>query len=232
MIVLDLIPGHRIHNGGRIRFGPDGKLYITTGDAGQPQLAQDLQSLAGKILRANADGSVPADNPFPRSLVYSFGHRNPQGLTWHPLTKDLYATEHGPSGHDEINLIKAGANYGWPIVVGRGNNQEFTDPIYETGQSTWAPSGVTFYKAPSVSRWNLSLFVATLRGKHIRVILDPMQPGLVNSTNVLFSDYFGRIRDVAQGPDGYLYLATSNRDGRGNARVEDDRILRNTIVPE
>lgn len=237
-ILMDHIPGNTIHNGGRIKFGPDGKLYITTGDAGRGELAQDIESLAGKILRINPDGSTPSDNPFPSSPVYTLGHRNPQGLAWHPTTKALYATEHGPSGeggrvaHDEVNFLKAGTNYGWPPVVGRGNNPRFVDPIYETGEDTWAPSGATFYNGSRYPQWSMRLFIATLRGQHVRMVTLPaLNFTSVVSTRALYQGVFGRIRDMVQGPDGYLYFATSNRDGRGTPEPSDDRILRITAIP-
>jgi len=232
-VLIDQIPAYRIHNGGRIGFGPDGRLYVATGDVGQGELAQNLSSLAGRILRINPNGSIPSNNPFPYSPVYSYGHRNPQGLAWHPLTGVLYATEHGPSGergffaHDEVNLIEAGRNYGWPLVVGRGNDARFADPIYETGQATWAPSGAVFYNGSLYPQMTLRLLVATLRGQHLRMVsLSPPEYANVESTVALYQGEFGRLRDIAQGPDGFLYFATSNRDGRGQPGSDDDRILR------
>lgn len=169
-VILDRIPGASIHDGGRIKFGPEGKLYITTGDAANPSLAQDLNSLAGKILRINSDGSIPEDNPFPGSPIYSYGHRNPQGLAWHPLTKELFSTEHGPSGappnccHDEVNIIEPGKNYGWPIVFGMARDPRFVDPILESGLDTWAPSGAFFYSGNELPEsWKDNLFFTALR---------------------------------------------------------------------
>ena len=150
--IIDQIPGARNHNGGRIKFGPDGKLYVGTGEAGRRELAQDLNSLGGKILRINPDGSIPEDNPFPNSPIFTLGHRNPQGLDWHPESMRLYSAEHGPSGeggqfaHDEINIIEAKNNYGWPQQVGKDGNDSFTEPIVDTGSETWAPSGIAFYR--------------------------------------------------------------------------------------
>lgn len=233
-VFLDKIPAGNIHDGGRIKFGSNGKLYVTTGETGNGELAQDLNSLAGKILRYNVDGTIPEDNPFENSPVYSYGHRNPQGLAWHPETGELYSTEHGPSGenlwfaHDEINLIIPGANYGWPQVIGNSDNLEFTDPIYHTGDDTWAPSGATFLDKPD-SSWHERLFVANLRGTSIRMIyFTPPDYTEISLNTPIFED-FGRIRTVVQGPDDFLYFCTSNRDGRGNPGERDDMIVR--IIP-
>jgi glucose/arabinose dehydrogenase len=225
-VILEGIPGSGIHNGGRLRFGPDGKLYITTGDAADSSLAQDLSSLAGKILRLNPDGSVPEDNPFFGSPVYSYGHRNPQGLDWHPDTGTLVASEHGPRGQDEVNVIVPGGNYGWPAVTGEQRDPQFISPLRQTGQETWAPSGASFYTGSLFPQWRGDLFIATLRGMHLhRLRLDASTTRVVEE-EVLFRGELGRLRDVVVGPDGALYLATSNRDGRGSPMAEDDRILR------
>ena len=233
-VFLDNIPAGDIHDGGRVKFGPDGKLYVATGETGEGELAQDLNSLAGKILRYNIDGTVPEDNPFEGSPIYSYGHRNPQGLAWHPETGELYVTEHGPSGenfwfaHDEINLIKPGSNYGWPQVIGNSENPDYTDPIFHTGEETWAPSGATFLDDPD-SSWHGRLFVANLRGTSIRMIyFSPPDHTEVSLNKPIFED-FGRIRTVVQGPDDQLYFCTSNRDGRGDPRDRDDVIVR--ILP-
>ena len=233
-VFLDNIPAGDIHDGGRVKFGPDGKLYVATGETGEGELAQDLNSLAGKILRYNIDGTVPEDNPFEGSPIYSYGHRNPQGLAWHPETGELYVTEHGPSGenfwfaHDEINLIKPGSNYGWPQVIGNSENPDYTDPIFHTGEETWAPSGATFLDDPD-SSWHGRLFVANLRGTSIRMIyFSPPDHTEVSLNTPIFED-FGRIRTVVQGPDDHLYFCTSNRDGRGDPRDRDDVIVR--ILP-
>ena len=216
-VLLDGIPGEIIHDGGRVAFGPDGKLYVTTGDAAQPELAQDLESLAGKILRLESDGSVPVDNPFPGSPVYSYGHRNPQGLTWTPRTGRLYATEHGASGNDELNLIEPGANYGWPQVEG-SDHGEFAAPVAVYASSI-APSGAAWHEG--------GLFFATLVGTHLhRVRIDSSAPRRVTGEEELLEDRYGRLRDVRVGPDGDLYVLTSNRDGRGAPTDEDDRVLR------
>ena len=232
-ILMDGVAGNFNHNGARVRFGPDGKLYWTMGDAQNPDLSQDLSSPNGKILRLNPDGTIPADNPFPNSPVYSYGHRNPQGLAWQPGTGRLYATEHGPSGHqgccrDELNYIEPGKNYGWPLITGDQRREAMVTPVIHSGAwETWAPAGTTF-----VSRgpWAGSLVFTGLRGQSLyRLTLDPNDPRRVVSIERLFVGRFGRLRDVAEGPDGALYLLTSNRDGRGRPRPDDDRVIRITF---
>jgi len=233
MILLDKIPGSQIHDGGRIKFGPDGKLYITTGDAANSKMAQNLDSLSGKILRINSDGTIPEDNPFPNSPVYSLGHRNPQGIDWHPDSGILVETEHGPSGergnaHDEVNVIFAGKNYGWPNIVGDETSENLENPILHTGEDTWAPSGAVFYSSDKISKWYGKYFVATLRGNHLRMLDLDLKNNLVISSDTLLAGEFGRLRSVNMGSDGYLYVLTSNQDGRGEPAQNDDRILRIT----
>jgi glucose/arabinose dehydrogenase len=213
-VIIDSIPGATIHNGGRIRFGPDGLLYITTGDASIPDFSQDRDSLAGKILRLNDDGTVPPDNPFPGSPVYSFGHRNPQGLAWDSQGR-LWATEHGSRATDELNLIEPGRNYGWPLIRGDEKADGLESPVVHSGGDTWAPSGVAFS--------NGSLFFAALRGQSL------FEARIENQTVMLnrhLNKSFGRLRDVVVGPDNLLYLLTSNRDGRGVPTEEDDQVIR------
>jgi glucose/arabinose dehydrogenase len=237
-VILDNIPAGDFHNGGRIKFGPDGKLYATTGETFKGELAQDLDNLGGKILRMNSGGSIPDDNPFPGSLIYSYGNRNPQGLAWHPETGVLYSTEHGPSGerakfaHDEINLIETGNNYSWPHIVGASDDPQYINPLYNTGTTTWAPSGATFYSGLRYPQWRNRLFIATLRGKHLRVVTLTTDHTMVESTSALYEGTLGRIRDVVQGTDGYLYICTSNRDGRGDPNKDDDLILRIIKLPQ
>ena len=215
--LIDDIPGARVHDGCRVKFGPDGRLYVTTGDAAEPELAQRRDSLAGKILRLNRDGTVPDDNPFPGSPVFSLGHRNPQGLAWDPSGR-MFEAEHGPSGHDEINQIRAGQNYGWPEVRGRGSDPRYVEPLLESGQETWAPSGIALLGG--------DLFVAGLQGQRLlQVTLAPDLSRVVRVATLLSGTY-GRLRDVVAGPDGALYVTTSNRDGRGWPSSDDDRILR------
>ena len=215
-VIIDNIPAADRNDGGRIKFGPDGKLYIATGDARQPELAQDAGSLAGKILRLNSDGSIPKDNPFEGSPVYSYGHRNIQGLAWHPLTEDLYASEHGPEGNDEINLIKPGSNYGWPIED--CNAEKFEKPILCFNPAV-APAGMTFAVLDNLGYQN-DILLANLKAQHIRLI--DLQSDV--ESNILTG--FGRIRDIVEAADGSLYVATSNRDGRAVPSQNDDKILK------
>ncbi len=235
-VIIDNIPGGRFHNGGRIAFGPDGMLYITTGEIFDAFLAQDIRSLGGKILRITPEGEVPPDNPFKGSPVYSYGHRNPQGLAWHPLTGDLFSSEHGPSGeylrfgNDEINVIKKGGNYGWPEVIGIGKKTEYKDPLI-LWEKTTPPSGMVFYTGNRLSHLRNDLFVATLRSEsiiRIRLIKESDNYKVLRIER-WFEKRFGRIRDVVQGPNGILYFLTNNRDGRGKPVQGDDRIIR--ILP-
>jgi glucose/arabinose dehydrogenase len=219
-VLLDGVGGSSIHDGGRVKFGPDGKLYWTTGDAGSPQLAQSLSSLNGKILRLNADGSIPADNPFPDSYVYSYGHRNPQGLAWEPGSGRLYATEHGPSARDEVNYIEPGKNYGWPVITGDQAQNNMVTPLINSGSNTWAPSGAAFVTS---GPWAGSLLFAGLRGESLfRLTINGL------ALERYYANEFGRLRDVVMGSDGAIYILTNNRDGRGSPRSGDDRILRLT----
>ena len=206
-----------IHNGGRIAFGPDAKLYAGVGETGETELAQDLRSRNGKILRLNPDGSVPPDNPVPGSLVWSLGHRNVQGLAWDSSGR-LWATEFGQDTFDEVNLIRRGRNYGWPEVEGRGPTEggRFTNPVATWRTSDASPSGAAIRRG--------ILYIGALQGEDVlRLRLDGAH---ARKLGPLLRNAFGRIRTVARAPDGSLWVATSNRDGRGKPKRGDDRILR------
>ncbi len=234
-VILDHIPGARYHDGCRLRFGPDQKLYVTTGDALERGLAQKGDSLAGKILRLNDDGTIPADNPFPNSPIFTLGHRNPQGLDWHPEAGVALSTEHGPSGFDgpeggdELNLIEAGKNYGWPEIHHREKKPGMEPPLLEFTPAIGPASGA-FYLGGQLSEFQNNFFFGAVRGHHLhRVVLRPPGFRTVESHEALLVRVFGRIREVASGPDGALYFTTSNRDGRAQPQAGDDRILR--MVP-
>ncbi|MDP4231584.1 MAG: PQQ-dependent sugar dehydrogenase [Bacteroidota bacterium] len=232
MTLIDHIPASHLHAGCRIHFGPDGKLYISTGDATERQRAQDLHSLNGKILRLNSDGSIPADNPFPNSPIWTYGNRNPQGFDWYPDTDILWETEHGPSGFDgpgggdEVNLIEKGKNYGWPVIHHRETKEGMVSPVLEFTPAL-APASGMFYRSGVIPEFKNNFFFGCLRGSGImRVIMDPKDPRKIISYEMLKEVDFGRIRDVAEGPDGAIYFSTSNRDGRGELRKGDDKIYR------
>jgi len=221
--IVQNIPAARFHAGCRLKFGPDHKLYITTGDATTGDIAQDLKSLGGKILRVNDDGTVPSDNPFPGSPVWSYGHRNPQGIDWEPKSGLLYETEHGPSGFDggyggdEVNIVEKGLNYGWPVIHHDQKHEGMLSPLIEYTPPC-APA--------SAAIWRGDLYFGCLRGKRLqRVRLDPNNRRKLLGQDELFED-LGRIREVVAGPDGALYFSTSNRDGRGDAMENDDRIFK------
>lgn len=212
-LLVDGIPGGQIHNGGRIKIGPDGKLYATTGDAGEPEKAQNIESLAGKILRIELDGNVPKDNPFANSNVYSYGHRNPQGIAWDD--EKLYSTEHGQSAHDEINLIEPGGNYGWPIIEGDQQAPNMVSPLFHTGDNTWAPSGMAIK--------DNKIYVANLRGANIKVF------NLTDHTVDTLFENAGRMRDVLIESDT-IFTLTNNLDGRGEPQKGDDKLLKISLV--
>jgi glucose/arabinose dehydrogenase len=223
--ILTGIPVNTYHDGGRIRFGPDGMLYVTTGDAGDTANSQDRSSLGGKILRISPDGSVPPGNPFPNNLVYSYGHRNVEGLAW-DAEGQLFASEFGQNMWDEANRIVAGENYGWPEVEGEGGEDRgYTDPITVWPTSEASPSGAEIMVDGAIPQWEGDMFVAALRGQRLwRLELNGR--GDVVAREKLLDGEAGRIRDVAQAPDGSLWVSTSNRDGRGTPGTFDDRILR------
>jgi glucose/arabinose dehydrogenase len=211
-LLLGGIPSRSNHNGGRLAFGPDGMLYASTGDAGTGSRAQDLGSLAGKILRMTPDGKVPASNPFAGSYVYSYGHRNVQGLAW-AADGSMYASEFGENTWDELNLIKAGGNYGWPEVEGKANNPKYIDPLQQWPTSEASPSGI------AISGGNL--YIANLRGERLRKI--PLSA--TGTATEFYVKEYGRLRDVIAAPGDRLYLLTNNTDGRGTPRPNDDRLL-------
>ncbi|MDY7104748.1 MAG: PQQ-dependent sugar dehydrogenase [Actinomycetota bacterium] len=211
--IIDGLPANVFHNGGRIALGPDGMLYASVGDAGTADAAQDLDSLAGKILRMTPDGEVPDDNPFAGSFVYSYGHRNVQGLDW-GSDGTMYASEFGDNTWDELNVIEAGRNYGWPIVEGIGEeSDELVNPVQQWTTSEASPSGLAVVGE--------TIFIANLRGEVLRSIptADP------SSAEEHFAGEYGRLRTVLGGPDGTLWFVTNNTDGRGQPSEGDDRIL-------
>jgi len=231
-IILDDIPVAVYHNGGRIRFGPDGMLYIGTGDAGNPSSSQDVKSLAGKILRVTPDGQVPPDNPFPGNHAYITGIRNTQGFDWiNPST--LWVTDHGPSGelgrsgHDKASIARAGDNLGWPTIYRCESQPGLVTPSIVWRQAL-PPGGTTIYTGNAIPEWKGSLIIASLRSEHLqRVIFNP-QSQQVQRHEVYLQGQQGRLREAIMGPDGELYVATSNCDGRGSCPSEQDKILRIT----
>ena len=214
-LLLDKIPSGTYHHSGRLKVGHDGKLYATAGDASQSSIAQDPKSLGGKIFRMNLDGSVPSDNPFPDSYVYSFGHRNPQGITW-SSDGTFYASEHGNSSFDEINKIEAGKNYGWPHIEGLEEQEGIVTPLFTSGSNvTWAPSGIGYY--------NDKLYVAALRGTAVLEFDHDKGEQREIITEL------GRIRDIFI-EDDFLYFISNNTDGRGNPQNTDDKLYRLSLL--
>jgi len=243
-VIIDAIPAAEFNNGGRIKFGPDNKLYVATGDAMTPNLAQDLNSLAGKILRINPDGTIPRNNPLPGSPVYAYGFQNVLGLAWHPKTNILYALDDSRSGNDEINIIKPGGNYEWPMKEcdaestissttsstrssGHNNDTNGANAQHGAGKledpvicfnPALEPSGAIFATSNRLGYQN-DLIIASLRGYLREINLDS------NAQSTILEGY-GRLRDIIEAPDGSLLVATSNRDGFGIPDANDDKILR------
>lgn len=227
--ILGAIPGATYHDGGRIAFGPDGYLYITTGDAQNPNTAQDTNTLAGKILRIAADGSIPADNPFG-TAVYSYGHRNPQGIDWDSQGK-LWSNEHGRSiplsGYDEVNHIISGRNYGWPDIQGTEKKDGMVTPVLQSGaKNTWAPGDLAVYKDFVIFSGLKSESLYTAR----------ISDNKLSEFTQVFTGEYGRIRTVVIDPtQTWLYFSTSNRDGRGEPSTQDDKIVKvklDSILPQ
>lgn len=223
-VILSGIPHAANHDGGRIAFGPDGMLYVGTGDAGVPERAQDPHSLGGKILRIAPDGTIPPGNPFPASPVWSLGHRNVQGLAWDSRGR-LWAAELGPDRDDEINLVVRGGNYGWPQVTGTGRHEGSRPAaaVKQPPEAAW--SGLAFVPAGAVAGWGDSLVAGGLRGQRLWCFPITADGGLGPGEPLLQGGY-GRLRAVVRAPDGSLWITTSNRDGRGAPTADDDRILR------
>ena len=231
-ILIDNLPGNSYHNGSRLLFGPDEKLYMSTGDVGNLNSPQSMNSLMGKILRINPDGSVPVDNPTTGSYIYSLGHRNSQGMVFSPQGK-LYGSEHGPSTDDELNLLESGRNYGWPTVAGFCDlpaeidfcsTNNVREPL-----AAWTPTlavaGIDYYNHPDILEWQNSLLMTSLKaGKLVSLKLSPDGLSVTEQAD-WFVNHYGRLRDICVSPDGRVFLAVSNRDGRGTPRPGDDRIV-------
>ena len=213
-VLLDGIPTGFIHDGGRLRFGPDGLLYASTGETGNPDFAPDRSSLAGKILRITPDGEPAPGNPDPDSPVWTWGHRNVQGLAFDD-DGNLWASEFGQSTYDELNLIRKGGNYGWPSVEGRGDEQGLVNPrvVWDTSQAS--PSGLAYAEG--------HLWLGALQGTRLWRV--EVADGEASNPTAFFVGDYGRLRTVELAPDGRLWVTTSNRDGRGSPAPEDDRIL-------
>jgi len=231
-VLFDGIEGNSNHNGSRLVIDSLQRLYFSTGDAQDPSIAQDLNSVNGKILRMNLDGSLPDDNPFQDSYLWTYGHRNPQGLVFSP-DGILYSSEHGPASDDELNIIEKGRNYGWPDVMGYCDEASETDFCSENNVkepiAAWTPTlavaGIAFYDHEAIPEWENSILMTTLKESEL-VQLKLSEDGQeVVEENRWFDEWWGRLRDVCIAPDGRVYIAVSNRDGRGDPAPGDDRIV-------
>lgn len=240
--IIEAIPASKYHAGTRLKFGADGKLYITTGDATKQKRAQNLASINGKTLRLNDDGSIPEDNPFvgqkdARPEIWSYGHRNAQGMDFQPETNLMFQTEHGPSlidgvslfkrlGGDEVNIVERGKNYGWDKISHNMTKAGMETPIIEFSPAV-APASGMFYRGNLFPEFKNNFFFGALKGEAIiRLVLDGRK---VTARDEIFKKEYGRIREIAEAPDGSIWFSTSNRDGRGDAAKNDDHILR--IIP-
>jgi aldose sugar dehydrogenase len=221
-VILDNLPAAQYHNGGILAFGPDGYLYIGTGDAVQPPLSQDRSSLAGKILRVDADGGIPEDNPFPNSPVYAYGFRNVTGLAWHPQTRDLWAATHGPSGEfpdlhhrDAVYIVKKGGNHGWPVVVGTTELPGIESPILYYPEAAVPPGAAIFYSGRMFPDLRGNFLMTALRAEHLQRV-EAADGKQVTKIERWWPSGYGRLRALVEGPDGAVYFTTSNRDGRAS----------------
>jgi aldose sugar dehydrogenase len=243
--IIEGIAAAQYHAGMRLSFSPaDSKLYITTGDATKQKLAQDLSSLNGKTLRLNDDGSIPEDNPFinqkdARPEIFSYGHRNAQGIAWQPMSNLMFQTEHGPSlidgvswfkkrsGGDEVNIVERGKNYGWDKISHLMRKDGMETPLVEYSPAV-APASAMFYRGDAFPAFKGNLFFGALKGEAIvRLVIENRK---ITAQEFLLKKHMGRIREVAESPEGFIYFSTSNKDGRGDVAKTDDRILR--MVPE
>lgn len=250
-VLVDLLPAGSTHFGGRLEFGPDGMLYATQGDTGQRTSAQNVHDNRGSIMRFTAEGDIPADNPWRGSPVWAYGLRNTAGLEFHPRTGELLAADHGPGSEwrdpvigarDEINVIMRGGNYGWPAAVGAPDVDDYVDPILVWEAAPLPPGDLVVYDHELMPQFKGDVFLATLRTETLVRIRfendeDPHRPTAIerwftdrdlgNTTLGQGPSRFGRLRAVAIGPDGAIYIGTTNRDrGRGTIRENDDRVIR------